>query len=129
MNDVTYAFIIISFLLLGVVVIGVYLYFKQSSELISPGQCPIVHGLFGSNAGKIGGKILYQCGASSTQQCSFNGITTLSAATNLCNAYINLCKAFSFSPSTGNVLFIDPGSVLSSSSIYDTYLLQYNTTT
>ncbi len=127
MNDVTYAFIIISFLLLGVVIVGVYLYFKQSSQLIKPSQCPLTKGIYGSNPGQLGSKILYQCGSNSNQQCSFSSINTLAGATTLCNSYINVCKAFSYSPTTGNVLFIDPSSILGSSSIYDTYILQYNT--
>lgn len=125
MNDVGYTFIIISVILLLALIVGTFLYFKQSSELIYPKECPIVSGAFSTNPGKIGLGIVYQCGVNSTGECTFSNINSLSAAIDLCNQYLMVCSAFSYNPKSGNVIFINPTKTLSNSTNYDTYISQY----
>jgi hypothetical protein len=123
MTDTEYGFLFLACVLLVVVVIGVFLYFKKSAELIEPSRCPVVRGTYGVNPGKVGTS-LFMCGTNFTSECVFDGISSLANAIALCNNYINVCKIFSYSPALGTVRFVND--TLVNSTVFDTYSLQYN---
>lgn len=125
MSDEGYAFLIMGFVLLVILIIGVFLYYKKSSELIEPSRCPVINGVYGANPGKAGSSV-FSCGKNGVSECTFNNINTLTDAQNLCNNYLNVCTAFSYSPSLGVVRFVNRNLVASTT--FDTYILQHNTT-
>jgi hypothetical protein len=126
MSEEGYVFLIMAFILLALLIIAVYLYYKKSSETIEPSRCPQVSSNYGAIPGKSG-KSVFLCGNNGTSECSFT-INSLTDAIKTCNNYLNVCRSFSYSPSLKNMKFISDknSDTLLTNNNYDTYMLQFN---
>lgn len=117
-----YVFLLLSCILFIALIVGTFLYYRRTAELIEPDRCPFVTGSYGVNPGTIG-RTLFVCGQDSKSECIFNSIPDVASATKLCNSYLNVCKAFSYSPNAKSVRFVDAAAT-NGSTFYDTYILQ-----
>ena len=118
-----YVFLILSCVLFIALIVGTFLYYRVSTELIEPDRCPVIGGSYGVTPSVIG-RTINVCGQDGKTECVFNTIPDLQSAIKLCNSYLNVCRSFSFSPTTKIVRFVD-ASTTSASTTYDTYSLQY----
>lgn len=121
------------FILVGLCIFFIYDDVNTKNTMISPSQCPTVRGNYSVSPNTIGNSIASLCGASGTDVCTFNNITNLQECVDLCNANINICSVFSYSPFaindgegniTGIMNIMVASSGVSVSTNYDTYYLQ-----
>lgn len=110
--------VVFFFLFIGVVIYCVYV----STHNIESGSCPHTTGDFGVQVNKSG-LVLEICGTTKTEQCTFNNITSLSDAINVCNA-VSGCEAFEYSSYDNMMNIIDKNSKIITSDTYDLYVRQ-----
>jgi hypothetical protein len=126
MNALTVIAIIYSIIITILVGILIYLYTTSSTGKISPKLCPHVTGTFGVNPShsyqKTGGVLAIKstCGVGLTLPCQATA-QTLSDAIAYCNTYINICNAFIYSQTSGQVTIVDETQTSTVDNNYDLY--------
>jgi hypothetical protein len=121
------------FILVGLCIFFIYDDVTTKNTTISPSQCPKGITQFGVNVRSVGNIISTSCGTSGTDTCTFNNITSLGEAVDICNANINICSVFSYSPNaindgqgniSGIMSIVTSAGGVSPSTSYDSYFLQ-----
>lgn len=115
---------VISYLLLGclviffiIIIVLLFVNSSTKSNYIAPEECPKLRSNYASFPSVLSNKTtsLYSCsgnpdGYTGNKECVFDNISNVYDAQALCNKYSSsICSAFSYNPSTSQVIFIDAG--------------------
>jgi len=132
--DATLILLAITILILFVLCIFfIFRSVRIQSTLIDPLNCPQTNAEFGVYSNTLGTAILDTCGINSNEICTFNSVSNLNEAIQLCHANATICKAFSFAPNntpqengtfngTMSIINFSLGTIQSNT--FDTYVQQ-----
>ncbi len=130
--------LIITILILVILCIFfIYRSVRLQSTLINPNSCPKSNAEYGVYPETVGTLILDTCGVNRNEICTFNNVSTLSQAIDICHENAAICTAFSYAPGvyplengtfTGTMSIVNFSSGTMQSNTYDSYVQQIPTT-